>query len=461
MNPEEKMRQGMTSIIPGLWVLLICLFVLPLEAQAVPAYARQTGQSCVACHAGGQFPELTPYGRAFKLTGYTYGSHTIPLSVMATAGYQSIRNTSTPGADSSMFPKNNSGVFQGGSLFLAGKITDYLGVFAQWNYDNYASQNSEGHWSGHSGSDNMDIRAADRLISPKTDLIYGVTVNNNPTVQDPWNSTPAWAFPYLTSAFMVPQTLEGTLIEGGLEQQAAGIGAYAYWNKTLYAELSGYQTANGAWSFMSQGINNADQTKLKSLNPYWRIAATHEWGPHNAMIGTYGMVANLYPDAENPTGPTDHYRDIGFDAQYQYLLDPHAVTAQVNYVKENITWNSNAFPNGDVSNPTDNVTSFRAKGSYFYRNKYGGSLQYFSVSGSQDDAHYGTPDNTPVTGNITGSPGTRGWVAELDWTPIQYVRVGMQYWMYNRFNGASSNYDGNGRNASDNNTLFMYVWAVY
>ena len=292
-------------------------------------------------------------------------------------------------------------------------------------------------------------------------MIYGVTVNNNPTVQDPWNSTPAWAFPYLTSAFMVPQTLEGTLIEGGLEQQAAGVGAYAYWNKTLYAELSGYQTANGGWSFMSQGINNADQTKLKSINPYWRVAATHEWGPHNAMIGTYGMVANLYPDSENPTGPTDHYRDIGFDAQYQYLLDPHAVTAQINYIKENITWNSNALLNGDVSNASDNVTSFRLKGTYFYRNTYGGSLQYFSVSGSQDDAHYGTPDNTPVAGNVSGSPGSRGWVAELDWTPIQYVRVGMQYWMYNRFNGASSNYDGNGRNASDNNTLFMYVWAVY
>ena len=127
----------------------------------------------------------------------------------------------------------------------------------------------------------------------------------------------------------------------------------------------------------------------------------------------------------------------------------------------NITWNSNALLNGDVSNASDNVTSFRLKGTYFYRNTYGGSLQYFSVSGSQDDAHYGTPDNTPVTGNVSGSPGSRGWVAELDWTPIQYVRVGMQYWMYNRFNGASSNYDGNGRNASDNNTLFMYVWAVY
>src|SRR5215469_10464823 len=38
--------------------------------QALPSYARQTGQQCAACHNG--FPELTPYGRLFKLNGYTF-----------------------------------------------------------------------------------------------------------------------------------------------------------------------------------------------------------------------------------------------------------------------------------------------------------------------------------------------------------------------------------------------------
>ena len=41
--------------------------VLPQETQAIPLFARQTGQNCVACHAGGQYPELTAYGR--KLFG--------------------------------------------------------------------------------------------------------------------------------------------------------------------------------------------------------------------------------------------------------------------------------------------------------------------------------------------------------------------------------------------------------
>jgi hypothetical protein len=46
----------------ALWLLVS---LLPLTAQALPTFARQTGQNCVACHSGGQFPELTPYGRMF------------------------------------------------------------------------------------------------------------------------------------------------------------------------------------------------------------------------------------------------------------------------------------------------------------------------------------------------------------------------------------------------------------
>src|SRR5579872_1691619 len=37
-------------------------------AYAVPSYARQTGMACQACHT--VFPELTPFGRSFKLNGY-------------------------------------------------------------------------------------------------------------------------------------------------------------------------------------------------------------------------------------------------------------------------------------------------------------------------------------------------------------------------------------------------------
>ena len=50
---------------------------------------------------------------------------------------------------------------------------------------------------------------------------------------------------------------------------------------------------------------------------------------------------------------------------------------------------------------------------------------------------------------------------EAFWTPTQYLRIGAQYTAYGRYNGASQNYDGFGRNARDNNSLFLYLWAAY
>jgi hypothetical protein len=53
----------------GIATLLPLLIVgLPRTAAAVPSYARQTGMACQACHT--VFPELTAFGRLFKLNGY-------------------------------------------------------------------------------------------------------------------------------------------------------------------------------------------------------------------------------------------------------------------------------------------------------------------------------------------------------------------------------------------------------
>src|SRR5215468_4622437 len=53
----------------------LCAFgILALTAErakALPSFARQTGQPCGTCHT--DFPALTPYGRRFKLLGYTVG----------------------------------------------------------------------------------------------------------------------------------------------------------------------------------------------------------------------------------------------------------------------------------------------------------------------------------------------------------------------------------------------------
>ena len=460
----------------------IALFLLPLStAHAVPSFARQTGQNCVACHAGGQFPELTPYGRIFKLTGYTIGKRALPLSAMGVVSYNKTNQTS--GLDPSIFPKDGNLIFSTGSVFLAGKITDNIGGFAQFTYNNYDAQSpSDSHWTGHTSSDNLDVRYADRFIDSGKDLIFGLTVNNNPTVQDVWNSVPAWGYNVVPGS-QGPATTP--LIAGGLAQNVAGAGAYAYWNKTVYAELSAYKTANGVFSFMSQGFNTnrGDQQILKGANPYLRLALTREWGAHNAMIGAFGLIADVYPDATNPTGSTNRFRDTGMDAQYQYILDPHTFTTALSYIRERVSSADTVAnqphpldPDGTLglplANSADTLRMFRAKASYVYRAKYGASLSYFDLTGSTNAALQTSimdPNNPgtllegsqAVTGNLSGNPATRGWTGEVFWTPLQYVRLGLQYTLYSKFNGAANNFDGFGRNAKDNNTLFFYVWGAY
>src|ERR1700676_4198016 len=64
-------------------------------AQALPSFARQTGQPCGTCHTN--FPGLTPFGRRFKLLGYTTGGglyRTTPFSNNAGPNddYRALRN---------------------------------------------------------------------------------------------------------------------------------------------------------------------------------------------------------------------------------------------------------------------------------------------------------------------------------------------------------------------------------
>jgi hypothetical protein len=468
-----------TGMLSSLSVLLLSLLTVD-SAMAVPSFARQTGQECIACHVS--FPELTPYGRYFKLTGYTIGKpaidskgvNYIPLAVMAQASVTSTKNNNATDPDtgetSEVTQRNNRALFTGISLFLAGKVNDHVGGFVQWSYDNLATK-ADGTLGGHSALDNTDIRLVGTYSAAgaaEPDLIYGFTLHNNPTVQDVWNSTPAFGFPF-TSAPLANTPAAATLIDGGLAQQVAGMGGYVYWKKAIYAELSYYRTANGAFSILRQGQDihtDGGVAALKGYNPYWRLAYNREWGANSAMVGTYGLMADRYPSNFDPSTPTDRFRDVAVDAQYQYITDPHTFTAQATYINERQTYTA-SFPVTDATgagigagptpaNPNDTLHTFKAKATYYHDRKYGGSLGYFSTTGSADEGLYGAD----ADGNAR-KPDSSGFILELDYLPIQNVRLMVQYTGYNKFNGSSTNYDGTGRNAKDNNTLFFNIWAAF
>jgi hypothetical protein len=237
----------------------------------------------------------------------------------------------------------------------------------------------------------------------------------------------------------------------------------------LYGELSFYRTADGAFSILRQGQDihtDGGVAALKGYNPYWRFAYSQDWGANSVMVGTYGIVADRYPSNFDTSTPTDRFRDIAVDAQYQYITDPHTFTAQATFIHEKQSYNA-SFPvtletgagigaGPTPANPTDTLRTFKAKATYYHDRKYGGSLGYFSTTGTADSGLYGAD----ADGNAR-KPDNSGYIIELDYLPIQNIRLMLQYTGYNKFNGSSTNYDGNGRNARDNNTLFFNVWAAF
>jgi hypothetical protein len=441
-------------------------FLAAAPASAVPSFARQTGLECVQCHLS--WPELTPVGRAFKLGGYTLTREDkenkeerpwfptqsdgpppkLPVAAMLQLSGTNTR--STAGADSDEFPRNNAATLQQFSLFYAGRIAQLFGAFVQWSYDGIVH---------HSSIDNVDLRFAGNFSRGDLDLAYGLTLNNNPTVSDIYNSTPAWGFPFASSSVAVAPNA-ATLIDGGLGQQVVGLGAYAMVNQTLYAEIAPYRTADGAFSIFRAGTDKTTDAVLKGTAPYWRLALQHAWdeGTHSVMIGTYGIDARKFPDSLDPTGPTDRFLDTGIDAQYQYITDRHRFSAQLNWIREKQTLDA-TFGAGAASNPSDTLKTFRGKLTYYYDRQYGATLAYFRTTGDSDDTLYNTGE--PVTGSANGSPNTSGYIVELDWLPRRDIRLALQYTGYRTFNGASNNYDGFGRSARDNDTLYLLGWLMF
>jgi len=438
------------------------LLAISVPAHAVPSFARQTGLECTSCHLS--WPELTSVGREFKLGGYTLTKEVsgerpvvslsaegpppwLPLAAMLQV---SLTNTQSTATDPSQFPRNNAVALQQASLFYAGRIVDRLGAFVQGTYDGITE---------HSAIDNVDIRLANHYDEKTVDVAYGLTVNNNPTVSDIYNSTPAWGFPFASSSVAAAPNAS-TLIDGGLAQQVVGLGGYAMINRTLYAEVAGYRTADGAFSIFRAGTDKSTDAVLDGGAPYWRLALQHVWegGTHSVMIGTYGIDAKKFPDSLDPTGPTDRYLDTAVDAQYQYITDLNRFSAQLNWIKERQNLDA-SFASGAASNPSDTLKTFRGKLTYYYDRQYGATAAYFRTTGSPDDALYNTGE--PVTGSATGSPNSSGYIFELDWLPRRDMRLLAQYTAYTKFNGAGSNYDGFGRNAHDNNTFYLLGWLMF
>lgn len=421
------------------------------DANAVPSFARQMNVACNACHT--RFPELTPFGRQFKLSGYTLsGSAAIqgqnnktattlsinqlpPLSLMLQGAY------TTTSASQPNVQNKNAEFPQQLSLFLAGKIAPKIGSFVQITY----SQADDKF-----GMDNVDLRYSNsKSLKGGKSVTWGITMNNSPTVEDLWNSTPTWGFPYVGSD-VAPTPAAGTLIDGGLAQDVAGVGAYAFFNSKFYVAATLYRSAHLGTGAPTAGSENT----IDGAAPYWRFAWQHNFGNKYLEVGGYGINVSLIP--QGVAGRTNDYRDVAADAQLEMPLSTGELIVHGTLIHEKQDLNA-AYAAGDSANASDKLNTFRADIGYAVKAwKY--TFGLFSTTGSSDSGLY-APD--PVDGSATGSPDSRGWIGQVSYFPAQNVQLTLQYTGYNRFNGSGSNYDAFGRSASDNNTLFLQGWWVW
>jgi hypothetical protein len=117
--------------------LMLMSLSAPQDVAATPAFARQTSQSCAACHFQ-RFPLLNAYGRTFKANGYTQVGKqgtiedsdlslptTLNAAIVSKFRYQKTNGTLSGGT--------NTGEFQvpdEASLFFAGRVAKNIGFQA-------------------------------------------------------------------------------------------------------------------------------------------------------------------------------------------------------------------------------------------------------------------------------------------------------------------------------------------
>lgn len=427
--------------------------IVARPAMAVPSFADQTGQPCQACHVGGFGPQLTPFGREFKLNGYTMRakSWNVPVAAMALASYTHTKKDQVPPPDN--LERNNNVAFDQGSVFLAGGVGQHFGGFAQVTYDGVGKQ-----WAW----DNLDVRAVTKGQLFGQDAVFGLTLNNGPTVQDVWNTTPAWGFPYTDTA------VSGTpgaapLIDGGLAQNTLGLSAYSWIGHKVYIEGGAY-TSPRAGTLRWLGADPADPGNIHGLAPYGRIALSHDVAGGTLEVGAFALKAALYPGRDKSAAMTDHYSDVGLDASFlKQIGNGDTLTAQTRWIHESNNLAASCVLAGEAANCAQTrLSQWRGDVGYNWRGKVGATLGAFSTSGTRNGFLYSGPEVRPNSNGVT---------AQLDYTPwgdgsgplgpLVNMRLGVQYTAYGRFDGARHNYDGAGANASDNNALRIFTWLAF
>lgn len=299
----------MKKVVLSLAGVLAAVAFAP-EASAIPAFARQTGMACTACHFQ-HFPALNAFGRAFKAGAFTMigaqskveGEHlsipsTLNASGLVTAGLNTISDsgTATGTSNSSWFVPNGGGEL---SLFFGGRISENAGFLTEWAPGDLAN-----------GDANAKLPMMWDVGGSKAGIVFS-------------NNGPAFALELLNTGAVSTHRLMGNTgytnaVSGGTGNHINVTSAAQYLNTK--AGGPGFSlVGSGDWGFVNVGTYNLGGAgggatdALKTT--YIRGAATFDAAGWDTAVGVQMFSGTQGQAVAGVAGP-DTKATI-FDAQMQ------------------------------------------------------------------------------------------------------------------------------------------------
>lgn len=398
------------------------------EAAAIPAFARQTGMACFACHSQ-HFPVLNSFGRAFKASGYTMmgaqgkveGDHlsipdTLNASIILKVRYQD-DNTAGPVAGTTPATAKPVQTVGGGqwqfpdefALFFGGRVAETIGFALEGNM--MGGQLA----AGLRVPITFDLGGAKLSVVPFTtdamgpqmgyELSSGGVLRSNRWAEHRRETS---AVQYLADQGGAAGTQGAATGVALVAQNDMGYINLTKWNASVLASPNSTPGVGGDWD-----------------SNYFRIAATPTVGDWAMLLGAGVATGSSYANAAAVPGTADT-RQTYFDLQAQGEVGGKELGVYFQHAKAPAgrgtrnAFNSNICLAGAVCNPDRKATTIGADWSV---------LPHVLTIG----AAYRNAD----TGGAAATNGDDAWTITAVYDLYQNVALHLNY----------SSYSGSSRNA--------------
>ncbi len=361
MHALWKKICGMVMGLAGL--VLMVLLMVPVDSQAMPSFARQTGMNCNSCHIGtDNVPNFTRTGRIFAMRGYTrtevreklraegdtiedmpqYGGDYLALNWN---DYFSARFISSLVAQSETAAGVKSAVTSRPlgrmAMFYTGPITDWVGLWTEIGYLGNNQLNSV--TTGRTGPTGLNLFGYDEYrLSTGMDLAPGTFIGMSLGNELP-NVVSQWVFP----AGLPSQWNNGQGGTGRFKEIAAysfhGLFDDRYWAQIGFVTgMDNISWSDGSNVYTAWGYNLFRETR----NDMWFVLETYH-GKDMPTQMTSIRDSYICPGT-CPAGVTDSTLSISNNRGGGVVLNAPFVRIK-NFTSYKLRWESSVADRGSHS----------------------------------------------------------------------------------------------------------------